>query len=474
MPKRVVAPRRRALALILLGFGCSVALARSPGGVVNTRGWPAFRRFWEAAIDPDLSSAFVRITVEAAQVTLGFAMLGTLLSLVLGAVGALVLSELTVERAGARRLFAAALVVPRAVHEIVWALLLIQVLGFDPMVAVLAIGIPFGAITAKVFAETLDEAPRAPYLRLRAIGAGRLQALTYGTLPVVRSELVSYAFYRLECAIRSAAVLGVIGAGGLGFQLDLSFESLRYREIWTLIFALMVLSGLADSWSSRVRRSTESTVRNRSLVAIAVLVPLSWWWADMGSSQLLSTRTVRRSVELVGDLIPPRLGPGGWGELLESTADTVAMSIIAILIAVVVGLLLGLVAARPRALRPDPLGVLFRIVLLLFRSVPPVVWAFLVVLVVRPGIWPGAIALAVYNVGVLGRLFAEVFEDRDDTSARRLRSIGATRLQAAMHASVPETAPRIVSLGLYRWEVVVRESVMVGVVGAGALGQLLN
>lgn len=115
-----------------------------------------------------------------------------------------------------------------------------------------------------------------------------------------------------------------------------------------------------------------------------------------------------------------------------------------------------------------------RIVLLLFRSVPPVIWAFLVVLVILPGIWPGAIALAVYNVGVLGRLFDEVFEDRDDRSAGCLRSIGATPLQAVIHATIPETAPRIVSLGLYRWEVVVRESVMVGIVGAGALGQLMN
>ena len=80
------------------------------------------------------------------------------------------------------------------------------------------------------------------------------RAFFYSILPQSIPNLLSYTFYRLECSIRSAAVLGVIGAGGLGYQLWLSFQSLRYNEMWTFIFALIVLSGAVDIWSSQLRR----------------------------------------------------------------------------------------------------------------------------------------------------------------------------------------------------------------------------
>jgi len=93
----------------------------------------------------------------------------------------------------------------------------------------------------------IDDAGAAPFLALRAAGATRPAALAYGVLPVVAGELVSYAFYRFECAMRSAVALGVIGAGGLGFELALSFRSLRYEQIWTIVYALVVLAALTDA-----------------------------------------------------------------------------------------------------------------------------------------------------------------------------------------------------------------------------------
>src|SRR5262249_15605672 len=131
------------------------------------------------------------------------------------------------------------LAIPRGIHEVVWGLLLLSLFGIQPVVAVLAIGIPFGAVTAKVFSEILDETSLHPYTGLTAAGASRPSAVLYGLLPPALSELFSYGFYRFECAIRSAAILGLIGAGGLGFQLQLSFQALQYDEIWTLLYALM-------------------------------------------------------------------------------------------------------------------------------------------------------------------------------------------------------------------------------------------
>jgi phosphonate transport system permease protein len=472
--------RRRIAAGVLAALVWSVSRAGVGDEIVNPDGWSSFARFWTAVADPELSSEFLRLTIDAAIVTLSFAVLGTTLSLVIGAVGALFLSELVTGRGLVWRVARAVMVVPRAVHEIIWALLLIQIFGFDPLVAVMAIGVPFGAVTARVFAETIDEADPAPYRALRASGAPRLSALCYGVAPNIRGELISYSFYRFECAIRSAAVLGVIGAGGVGFQLGLSFESLRYHEIWTLIAALMILSGITDWWSSSVRRSARPGVGAVSLVGVAVLIPVSWRWAGLDLSTLWSSRTRSLAVDLVGDLLPFRLGPGGWSELIDASVDTVAMSVLALAIAGIGGLALGAASARPtqRTARPTLLGLTargaVRTVLLLFRAVPAPVWAFLAVLILFPGMWPGAVALGVYNLGVLGRLFAETIEDRDTHPADALTLSGATRTQNLFYATLPAAGPRLVSLALYRWEVIVRETVVVGVVGAGGLGQLIN
>ena len=467
---------------ILVGLGAALAWAIHTAGVngdiVNRGGWPSFRRFWGALASPELGGEFLRLTIDAAGVTLAYAVLGTVLALVLGAVGGLLLSELLWEGIPGRGVVRALMTLPRAIHEVLWALLLIQFLGFDPLVAVLAIGVPYGAVTAKVFAETVDDADAAPYRMLRASGAGRLDALAFAVLPTVKSDLISYAFYRLECAIRSAAVLGVIGAGGLGFQLDLSFQSLRYHEIWTLVGALMVLSGLADAWSARVRHATDGRVGRWSILGLVVLVPLSWRWtgADIGS--LWSARTRRLAVDFGRDLLPPRLGPGGFDELLTASLETVAMSLLATAIALGGAVLLGAWSSRPRSAVDgvSPAGTALRAgvrtLLLLARAVPAPMWAFVFVLVLFPGTWPGAVALGVYNLGVVGRLYAETFEDTDPANARILTVSGASAPARFAYATLPAAAPRLVSIGLYRWEVILRETVVVGVVGAGGLGRL--
>lgn len=475
----------------MLGVAIAWAGWRATTGrdVVNAGGWSSFARFWRGVVRPELAPEFLRLTAEATATTAAYALLGTVLSVAIGIVGGVLVAERPWEAAIRSRPHRAlryltraavrmAFVVPRAVHEVIGALLLVQVLGFDPWVPVLAIGVQFGAVTAKVYADAIDDADPAAYRSLRGAGAGPVAAVAYGIAPLVRSDLVSYGFYRLECAVRSAAVLGIVGAGGLGFQLDLSFESLRYDEIWTLIAALMILSGLADGWSSATRRASPRDEVRRSWIVLAALVPVAWWHVGLDPRRLWSDRARRLVADLVDDLFPPRLGPGGWGELTSAAVDTLAMSVLATVVAVAGGLMLALVAVRPY--RPDasPLrrvvGWAVRLVLLLFRAVPAPVWAFLVVLVMFPGIWPGAVALGVYNIGVLGRLFAEVLEDHDDRARRHLDTAGAPAAGLLLYAVLPVTATRLTSLALYRWEVITRETVIVGVVGAAGLGRLLQ
>jgi phosphonate transport system permease protein len=453
--------------------------------VLNPGGWELQRRFWTAAARPELSSSFLTTIGRDALTTLAFAVLGTALSVLIGLAGAVTISETwwrarrtgtagRDRRAGwlvARGVWS----VPRGIHEAVWGLYLVNVLGRDPLVGVLAIAIPFGAITAKVYAELLDEAAGDAYHALRAIGAGRVTALAYGALPIALPDLVSYAFYRLECSIRSAVILGMIGAGGIGFRLSLSFQALAYREMWTAIYALVAISAIADRWGSWLRRRAGSRDVRRSLAVGAVLVFASAARLRPDLGRLFSERTRSLLVDLVERSWLPSAPRDGWTGLLARAVDTFQMSLLAITIAAAVSLSLAFIAARGGR-TPVGRGLSFvaRLVLLFTRAVPPPVWALLVLFVMYPGPLPGAVALGIYNAGILGRLCAEVVENLDERPARALQALGAPAVAAFAYATVPQAAPRFAAYSLYRWEVALRETVIVGVVGAGGLGRLLE
>jgi len=483
-------PARALWAVALAGaFGAAMFLAvTGPDAVINIGGWSQLGRFFAAAVSPELSGAFLGLVWDATLTTLAYATLGTAMSLAIGAVGGVLSSGAW---RGTRRgtgwtIARAALSLPRGAHEVVWGLILVNILGADPWVAVLAIGVPYGAVTARVFAELLDEVPRAPHTALRAAGATRLTALMYAVIPPARRDLLSYSFYRFECSIRSAAILGIIGAGGLGYELALSFRTLRYDEMWTLIYALMALSGAADLWSGSLRRTgagprARGGVAGRALgasaVAAVVLVVASAVLLRPAPAALWSERTRALAGELAADAWPPRFAGTAETGLLEASFDTIVMSLIAIGLATSAAVAVAFVAGSPGR-RTDGVhrGVRAagKIVLLLCRAVPPPVWALLVLFVLFPGPLPGAVALAIYNFGILGRLMTEVVDNLDDGPADLLTASGAPPMSRFLYGTLPAVAGRFAALGAYRWEMAMRETVVVGAVGAGGLGRVLT
>ncbi|MEX5303930.1 PhnE/PtxC family ABC transporter permease [Kocuria sabuli] len=457
------------------------------GPVLNVSGWPLVAEFFSAALSPELSVQFLVRAGRATLITLSFAVLGTLLAVLVGLVVGVLISETwwgttgpgTRTRPAARRvgwlLTRLGLAVPRGIHEAVWALLLLSVLGRHPLVGVLAIAIPFGAITAKVYAEIIDESARGPYEALRASGSRRGPALLYAVLPIAWPELVSYAFYRFECAVRSAVILGMVGAGGLGFELVLSFSGSRHAEVWTLIYTIVAVGAVADRWGAGLRRTT-GALRPGVSAAVAlgaVVAALVHLGPDL--SRVLSSRTVELFTGLMAEMVPPRLPEGGWARLLAEALVTLQMSLVAGTIAALAAVAVAFVAARGGTTPGRrAAGAAARWVLLVTRSLPPPVWALLFLFLFLPGPLPGALALGVYNFGILGRLCAEVVENLDRRSHDHLIATGAPPVSAFGYAIIPQASGRFLAYGLYRWEVAMRETVVVGIVGAGGLGRLLE
>ena len=178
-------------------------------------------------------------------------------AVVVGVPGALLVSGVLARRRASRAVTVVAtrgvLATLRAVHELVWALLLLTVLGLHPLSGVLAIGIPYGATMARVLGDRLLDVPGAPLDALTAAGASPGQVLLYGRLPLAGADLAGYLFYRLECAVRAAAVLSFIGLGGIGLRIEVALADLRFDQVGTLLLALLVLVVGVDATARAVR-----------------------------------------------------------------------------------------------------------------------------------------------------------------------------------------------------------------------------
>ncbi len=226
-------------------------------------------KFVRGMFPPRLDAEFLRLMARPAAETVQISVMGTALAVLVGTpLGLLATSSLTwrgvlherASRAGRwalgfvpYALSRAVLSVLRSIPEYVWAFMFVRAVGLGPFPAVLAIGVAYGGMLGKVYSEILESVNPRPLETLRAAGASRAGVVVYGLVPQALPNIVAYTLYRWECAIRASAVLGFVGAGGLGQQLELSMRMFQFDEVLTLLAMLFILVASVDVISGRLR-----------------------------------------------------------------------------------------------------------------------------------------------------------------------------------------------------------------------------
>ena len=228
-----------------------------------------------------------------------------------------------------------------------------------------------------------------------------------------------------------------------------------------------------------------------SVVFVGLLMLASWTFiladSDNGFNELFTGEAWRAGGAFLGKLVgagqaatPAYLQIDRWTDTVGLAVETLAMSVLAIGLAAAGALLTFMAAARNMtsgdlALSRSPVWkatfFIVRAIYIFTRGVPELIWAMLLVFFFSPGILPGAIALALHNFGILGKLSAEVVEDMDARPIRALRSTGARGFQIVAYGVLPQVLPQFLTYSLYRWEVIIRTTVVVGFVSAGGLGR---
>ena len=451
--------------------------------LVHGGGWELVGRFALGALRPSVDPVVLRSVLEGLAVTAGTALLGwaasLLLGLTLGIASARVVWQTCLGAEWPALLIRRLLAIPRSIHELLWGLLLLQLVGLQPAVAVLAIALPFGALVARVVSDQLDSLPRQNLEALHAAGSPGPSALLTCLGPPLLPRLLSYGGYRLECALRSATLLGVFGLGGLGTELRLTLQSLAFPELWTglwLLLGTMLLleagvSGLRRRWAMPLRFSGAAAPgvgrQGRELLLAALaLIPLAVavaWALQIHPSQLLQWQGL------------PPLGQPQWQAVAALPWSRLILNTL-LLTGMAAALAVGCAPLLLLLIPPWPAAQLaLRAFWALGRLWPPPLTALLLLFVLQPGVITGALALGFHNLGILGRLLLEASAAADAGPGQALQLAGCGPRLALLYGRFNSLARPYLAYGAYRTDVILRESVVVGLVGATGLGtQLLE
>jgi len=228
-------------------------------------------KFLGGMFPPDLSWGFLSLMAGPALETIQISVMGTVIAVMIGfplgilatrtfSVGG-ILNDAEVKgsisrwavRAATYGLSRAMLSLFRSVPEFVWAFMFVRAVGLGPFPGVLAIGVAYGGMLGKVYSEIFEGVNYHPLEALQSTGANRLQIFFYGWLPQVLPNFVSYTLYRWECAVRASAILGLVGAGGLGQQIEISMRMFNFQEVLTLLIILFFMVAAVDYISAKIR-----------------------------------------------------------------------------------------------------------------------------------------------------------------------------------------------------------------------------
>ena len=433
------------LALLALPFADLTLAGHDPGATLL--------RMARGFLAPDFGA--VEEIGRALLLTICFAVAGV----AQGATAGLALAPVH-DRAAVR----AACIALRSVHELFWALLLLQVLGLSAATGVLAIALPYAGIFAKVFAEQLEEADQRPSRALPP-GVDALSRFVFARAPLAAGAMRVYTLYRLECGLRSSAVLGFVGLPTLGFQLDSFFRQGDYGAASAIMILYVLLIATIRHWMRR--QLVAAWLLLSALVLASVRSP------PMGEGALWRF--------LTEDIVPAPLRQGWDGAALadwlgrlvlaEALPGLLATLVVAQIALVATGALAlagaALIVPRVAGRAGAVAGHLFLVVL---RSFPDYMLAYLFVQVFGPSMLPAILALSLHNGAIIGHLVGR----QAAALVPGLRADAPRGLTLWAWELVPRLFGPFLALCLYRWEIILRETAVMGLLGVMTLGFFID
>lgn len=386
--------------------------------------------------------------LDALISTAAFALQGVALAVLLGFVLACGFASPLVRRLAAFL---------RSIHELFWALLFIQVIGLTPLAGVLALAIPYAGTFAKIYGELFEEVDPAPAKAVPSMS--RLSLLAYGVVPAAWPAMKAYTAYRMECGLRSAAVLGFVGLPTIGVHLEVALRQTAYAEAAAWFYLLLLLLLLVRWGLNRW------TVAPSLALAIWALPPtahvdmsLLWQFISVDLVPLPLRSEAISWDEWWGPLIQQQIGPG--------LMHTIALATLAIAATGVLALMWFPLASRQIVGRRR--SVLGQGFLLLLRSAPEYFLAFIGLLLFGPNYLPAILALSFHNGAIVAFVVGQYANDL------KWRADAVGGLNRYFYECLPRLFRPFMAFMLYRFEIIMRETAVLGMLGIPTLGFFID
>jgi phosphonate transport system permease protein len=403
--------------------------------------------------------------------------------------------------------------VMRAVPDLVMAAIFVRAFGIGPLPGIFALALHSIGMIGKLFADAIEEIDEAPREATLATGASSRQAIITSVLPQVFPSMIATALYRLDINVRSSAVLGIVGAGGVGFVIQTSLRTLDYQRALAAVAVIFVVIISIEVFSARLRKSVigeqpgfysvvktsnrkqgrmtrdhrliEDAARNKALsppltferrlrlsylIGLMALVSFAWVSIKIPITDLF--RYGADAIETTGRLFPPDFARAKSEGLVRGISETVAIGVISTLLGTVIAFPLGLLSARNIVVRKFVYAI-SRLVLLVTRSIPELIIAVMFVSAMGLGPIPGTLALTVVTASFMAKLIADSLEEVSPFPREALVAVGATRVQEFIGGVLPQAMPSLVGQLLYMLDYNIRSSTILGIVGGGGIGSLL-
>jgi phosphonate transport system permease protein len=392
---------------------------------------------------------------EPVPQTLGMAMGGSLIALTIGLLASLWIAA---GLPGGRAIYALFTLL-RSIPDLTLAILCVIGVGIGPGAGMLALGLFYSAAIGKVYTDLFRSADPEPIEALRSTGAGRLPVVLFGHLQLRFKDLLSYGAFEFESAMRASVIVGAVGGGGLGTEIVGTINATDFRRTTTLIILLVCLVATIDKIAYWVKRKP---------VLIWGLLPLGVCsiWLNFPAHF-----TLQHALTTYAGMFPPSLPREAWPQLPRLLYETLLVAFGGTFVAALAAVPLGLCAARNLA--PALLSVPVRRFLEFLRAIPELVWGLILVGALGVGPQIGLAALALHASGALGRLYAESFENIALAPVHAIRATGAPAVSTAAFAFLPLALPPLAAHTLFRLEWNMRAATIVGVIGAGGIGEAL-
>ncbi|CAN5251905.1 phosphonate ABC transporter, permease protein PhnE [soil metagenome] len=456
--------------------------------------------------------------LDLALETVFMALLGTVMAVALSVPLAFLAARNTTPN---RVVFAVArgvIVFARAVPDLVFALIFVRAVGIGPLAGILALGLHSVGMVGKLYADAIEQIDEGPRQAVVSTGSTTLQSLSAGVLPQVMPSFIAIALYRFDINVRASVVLGIVGAGGIGFELQNTLRQLVYDRglgvvlvILVLIVAVEIISAVVrtslfgddpnvargaprisvgDKLLGRFRRSqlalatqvvpldslrlhppwtAERKVKSGFAAVVGAGIVAAFVQVDLSPVELVTS--VPELVDAAAQLFPPDFTTVG-GDMVSAMVETMQIGLVATFLGTLLAVPAGLLAARNVA----PARWVYRcsrLLLVVERGIPELILAIIFVAAIGLGPVAGVFALTLGTLGFMAKLVADSTEEIRSGPREAVFATGATRLQETATSVLPQAMPAFVSSTLYVLDVNIRTATILGVVGGGGIGFLL-